>query len=200
MWRPSPRHIALALLLAGSIAFLLVSLRGPAAAPAGEGARHETTVVEANQAQTKRQLEPAAPADVDFGRYAALAQSDVFSEHRAEPPAPAKPPKPAPLPPLPGGEEAKPPEPKVDFAGWSYMGYIELDDQKLGLLQNDTSHSCEYLAVGDSFMGAKVEKVDREDIRLRSGASRTTLSRPRDFPVTPLAKAASPTPRPRQQQ
>ena len=61
------------------------------------------------------------------------------------------------LPPLPGGEEAKPPQPKVDLSGWSYMGYIELDDQKLGLLQNDTTHSCEYLAVGDSFMGAKVD-------------------------------------------
>jgi len=189
MWRPSPRHIVLALLLAASIAFLAVSLRGPGASSTGEGVRAKATAAEAGRTQTERKLEPAAPADVEFGRYAALARNDVFSELRAEPPPPAKKPKPAPLPPLPGSEENKPPKPKLDFSGWSYVGYIELDDQKLGLLQNDTTRTCEYLAVGDSFMGAKVEEMDRENMRLRSGSSRTTLNRPRDFPVTPLAKA-----------
>ena len=199
MPRPNPRHIVLAFLLAASIAFLLISLRATGARPAAEGDRQETKAADASQPQVARPLEPAVPEDVDFGRYAKLAQDDIFSERRAEPPPPPKKPKPAPLPPLPGSEQAKPPEPKVDFSGWSYMGYIELDDRKLGLLQNDTTHTCEYLAVGDSFLGAKVEKLDREDIRLRVGAARTTLSRPRDFSVTPLAKAAAPAPKPRQQ-
>ncbi|MCJ7749963.1 MAG: hypothetical protein MUQ65_02540 [Armatimonadetes bacterium] len=199
MPRPNPRHIVLALLLAASITFLLVSLRGTGARPAAEGDRQEAKAADASQPRAERPLEPAISDDADFGRYAKLAQADLFSERRAEPPPPPKPPKPASLPPLPGSAQAKPPEPKVDFAGWSYMGYIELDDRKLGLLQNDTTHTCEYLAVGDSFMGAKVETLDREDIRLRVGSSRTTLNRPRDFPVTPLAKAAAPAPAPRQQ-
>jgi len=199
MPRPNPRHIVLALLLAASIAFLLISVRGTRSRLTVQGDSQEAQAADASQPQVERPLEPAVPADVDFGRYAKLAQDDIFSERRAEPPPPPKPPKPAPLPPLPGSEQAKPPEPKVDFSGWSYMGYIELDDRKLGLLQNGTTHTCEYLAVGDSFMGAKVEQLDREDIRLRVGASRTTLSRPRDFSVTPLAKAAAPAPTPRQQ-
>jgi len=199
MPRFNPRHIVLALLLAASIAFLLISVRGTRSRLTVQGDWQEAKAADASQPQVERPLEPAVPADVDFGRYAKLAQDDIFSERRAEPPPTPKPPKPAPLPPLPGSEQAKPPEPKVDFSGWSYMGYIELDDRKLGLLQNDTTHTCEYLAVGDSFMGAKVERLDREDIRLRVGASRTTLSRPRDFSVTPLAKAAAPAPTPRQQ-
>jgi len=200
MPRPSPRYIVLALLLVASVAFLLVSLRGTGGRPDAEGDRQEAKAADASRPQAQRPLDPAVPDDVDFGRYAELAQADVFSESRAAPPKPPKPAKPAPLPPLPGSEQAKPPEPKANFSGWSYMGYIELDDRKLGLLQNDTTHTCEYLAVGDSFMGAKVEKLDREDIRLRVGSSRTTLSRPRDFSVTPLAKAAASAPRPRQQQ
>ena len=199
MRRPSQRHIVLALLLVASIAFLLVSLRGTGSRPGAEGDHQETSAVDASQMQAERPLDRAVPVEADFGRYAKLAQADVFSERRAEPPKKKKKSKPEPLPPLRGSEEAKPPKPKIDFSGWSYMGYIELDGQKLGLLQNDTTHTCEYLAVGDSFMGAKVEKLDREDIRLRQGSSRTTLSRPRDFSVTPLKKPAVAKPTPRRQ-
>ena len=78
-------------------------------------------------------------------------------------------------------------------------GYVELDGEKFGLLQNETTHTCRFLAVGESFMGAEVEKLDREDIRLRVGTSRTTLSRPRDFSITPLKTATSAPKAPRTQ-
>ena len=134
MPRPNPRHIVLALLLVASIAFLLVSLRGTGARSAAEGDREETKAADARQPQVERPLEPAVSQDVDFGRYAKLAQADVFSERRAEPITPPKKPKPAALPPLPGSEQAKSPKPKVDFSGWSYMGYIELDTVQSGRL------------------------------------------------------------------
>lgn len=199
MRMPSPRHIALALLLIGSVVFLLISIRGGGSGPAVQGDRPKTTAADVAPAQEEPALVSAVPDDVDYGRYAKLAQTNIFSERRAAPPPPPKVRKLDPIPPLPGSEPDRPITPKVDFSGWSYMGYVELDGRKLGLLQNDTTHSCEYLALGDSFMGAKVDRLDREDIRLSVGGSRTTLSRPRDFSVSPLDKQAGSTPAPRQQ-
>ncbi len=186
MRKPSARHLALALLFAASVAFLLHSLRSAAPLPSSEGGDSQTAPI---SSEPTRRLQPAVSAEVDFGRYAALANTNVFSERRSEPP-PKKPEKPKPPPPLPGSEQSKAREPKPDVAGWSYVGYIKVDGKPLGILQNDTTHTSKCLAVGDSFQGATVEKIDREAMVLGSGSSRTTLSRPRDFPVTPLDKTA----------
>ena len=197
MRTPSPRHIVLALLLAASVVFLWLSLRSTGSRQAAESERQEREAAAAAPTHAEKPLAPAAREDVGFDRYAKLAQADVFSETRAAPPPPPKSSAPLPPPPLPKGEQPAP-APKVDFSDWSYMGYVELDGEKLGLLQNETTHTCRFLAVGESFMGATVEELDREDIRLRVGTSRTTLSRPRDFSVTPLDPGASApkTPRP----
>lgn len=93
-----------------------------------------------------------------------------------------------PPPPLHLGPPPKPIERGPDLAGWSYVGYVRLDGVKLGVLQNDATGTVSFLGVGDTFMGAEVESLDRESIRLSAGSSSTTLSRPADFPVKPLER------------
>jgi hypothetical protein len=93
-----------------------------------------------------------------------------------------------PQPPFPPTRPSPPVPHGPDFTGWSYVGYVTLDDLQLGVLQNDATVSCNFLAVGDHFLGAQVESLDRESIRFRSGSSSTTLSRPRDFSISPLGK------------
>ncbi len=194
MWRPSRRQIALGVLLVGAVGFLVYSLRPPQAPKGKSKAKGAGALLET----AKEARRPAAPADADWKRYAALTGSNIFSEQRMLPP----PPKPIKLPPLPFPTPARPPEPpRPDVSGWSYVGYVTLDGKTIGILQNDTTHTCKYLAVGSDFMGATVEQVDREAMRLKSNGSVTTLSRPRDFPITPLSKGpGAPTPAPPQPQ
>jgi hypothetical protein len=200
MPRVSSRNLLLALLLAASVAFLLHALRGPKAArpPVQERVAESESGRRTPRSTAEGEVASAAPADADFGRYAALARIDLFSKQRT-PPKKQTTPLPPP-PPLPKNGNEKPPARKIDFAGWTYVGYIALDGKELGILQNDTTHTCEYLAVGDKFLGATVEALDRESMKLKSGRSRTTLSRPRDFSVVPLDTAAAarpPRPQPR---
>ncbi len=187
MQRPNARHVVLGALLLGSVLFLLHAVRGTG--PKGSSPEDQPQA-EASSVATAPDLRPAAPADVTFDRYAEVANTNVFAEGRSQPPK--KPEKLLPTPPLPQDKGAsKPPERKPDFAGWSYLGYLVIDGKQVGVLQNDTTKACKDLAVGDSFEGARVESIDRKAIRLRSGGSSTTLSRLKDFPVTPLEKTAS---------
>jgi hypothetical protein len=194
MRKPSGRHIVLGALLVGSILFLLREVRS--GAPGGIGGEEQAQAEGAAPAAVS-QLPPAAPRDVGRDRYEQLAKTNIFSERRSQPP-PSKPKPVPPPPPLPKANDQKkpPPKPKVDLVGWSYVGYVEMGGEFLAILQNETTSSCEDLAVGDTFQGATVEEITRESLRLRTGASRMTLSRPRDFPVTPLKKAAGGEPAP----
>ncbi len=195
MRRPSGRHIVLGALLAASILFLLHGM--PGTAPRGMGGEEQAEAESAAPAAAL-QLPPAAPWDADRDRYVELANTNIFSQRRSQPP-PSEPKPVPPSPPLPrepDDREAAPSEPKADLVGWSYIGYVEVGGELLGILQNETTLSCKYLAVGDRFQGATVEEISRESLGLRSGASRVTLSRPRDFPVTPLEKAAGGQPGP----
>ena len=190
MQRLSRRHAVLAILLVAAIGFFIYTLksgrpaRGPAASERGSQA------AQSRRLAAEQELRPAAPADVDFRRYASLASSGIFSERKVGPgPTSSQrkgtirtPPLPGSGPPSTGG----PPSVGPNLTGWSYAGYVALDGEEIGVLQNDSTMSCEYLAVGDRFMGAEVESLDRDSIRLRSGASTTSLSRPRDFSIKPL--------------
>jgi hypothetical protein len=190
----SGRHIVLGALLVGSILFLLRSQGIRDAAPPGPGGEEQAQAEGAAPAAAS-ELPPAAPWEVGFDRYAQLAKTNVFSQRRSQPP-PSKPKPVLPEPPLPkDNDSTPPPKPKVDLVGWSYVGYVEAGGELLGILQNETTLSCKYLAVGDRFEGATVEEISRESLRLRSGASPVTLSRPRDFPVTPLEKVPGGEPR-----
>jgi hypothetical protein len=199
MRKLSRTQIVLAVLLAASAVFLLVSLRGMPPRESGGRATGRGKQGRAAAKEAGQELQPAAPADVDFRRYASLASSNVFSENRSRPAVPGagkknviEPPKwPQPDATQPSG----PPMP--DFSGWTYVGYVALDGEKLGAIQNEATSAVHFLAVGDDFMGAEVQSVDRESMGLRSGGSTTTLSRPRDFPVKPLDNLGGAAPRQR---
>jgi hypothetical protein len=191
MQRLSRRQAVLAILLVGAIGFFIYALRSgrPVGRPAASG--RGSPAAQSGGVAAEQKLRPAAPADADFRRYASLASSGIFSERK---PSVAPQPKRGGLAPLPPFKRVTGPVPPVvppapNLTGWSYAGYVALDGEELGVVQNDSTMSCEYLAVGDRFMGAEVESLDRESIRLRSGASTTSLSRPRDFSVEPLGNA-----------
>jgi hypothetical protein len=137
---------------------------------------------------------------VDYSRYKRLAERSVFEPRRPPPPPPTKTEKkPQKQPDLPKFPK-NPPRPRLDLTGWSYVGYVVFDDVKVGIVQHESSDSVEYLTTGGQWLGAEVTEVTDELIRLTPGDSGgTTLSRERDFPVTPLDKRASQTPAARRQ-
>ena len=187
MQRLSRRHAVLAILLVAAIAFFVYTLRSGRLPRGRAASRGGSQATAASSGTPEQKLRPAAPADVDFRRYASLASSSIFSDRKVQPAPTSSKRRTIPSPPFPTGERS---EPVVtagsNLTGWSYVGYVALDGEELGVLQNDSTMSCEFLAVGDRFMGAEVESLDRESIRLRSGASTTSLSRPRDFSLKPL--------------
>lgn len=184
-------------LLLASAAFLLYSLlTARTRAGAGESLAAGRTG-DAGEQRIAAAIPAAVPDDVDFGRYRDLARTNVFSDRQASvaatptqktkvtdalpkfPTLPASPPT--------GTVTSKQP----DFAGWTYAGYVLINGEKRGLLQNDSSDTGKDLAVGEKFLGATVEEVTGRTIRLRSGRSPTTLSIPELYPIVPLDNSAS---------
>lgn len=190
---PSRRRVILAVLLCASVVFLLFSLRS--IRPPAAQARPQATSAD-EEKRTALAIPAAAPADVDFSRYQDLAKRNIFAE-RAPGGSPPKETRPGPPPVLPPFVPPSPPTPKLDLSGWSYLGYVVLDGKKLGILSQERSGRCEYVPVGGEFLGARVEDVNDQTIRFSFDSSQTTLSRARDFVVTPLEKRAAPAgPRP----
>jgi hypothetical protein len=68
---------------------------------------------------------------------------------------------------------------------------VELDGKRFGIVKNEGSDECRYLAEGGGFLGGKVEEITREAIRVRTNAGQTNVSRVRDFSLTPLTKAGA---------
>lgn len=203
MQRPSRRHIVLAVLLLGAIAFLVYSLMG-ASSPAGtEGALQlsEREVAQAADRGQDREPEPVVGWDVEFDRYQPMLRRSAFSERGAEPPPERE--KREPLPPPPPFEktpEEKEPAPRrIDFSGWTYAGYIVLNGKQMGLLQSESGDSLKELSVGDKFLGATVREITGEAMRLAYDSQTATLHRMGVFPLTPLDNAASEAGQPRRQ-
>ena len=185
------RNIALFVALLASAAFLVYSLRAtrpPEAAGSGESAEQQAS------ADEPRLTVAAAPAEADLARYGGVISRNIFVPYRPPAPRPdtsALPPlgsvpQPAPPPPPP-----KPPAPKVDVAGWSYVGYMTINGVRYGLLESESTRSWEQLKEGESFQGGKVEKIDATEIRFVSGSSHVSISRSERFPVLPLAGSAT---------
>jgi hypothetical protein len=197
MPRLSGRHVVYGVLLLASIVFLLYSVQtARTRAGAGEGLSAARTA-DAGEQRIAAAIPPAVPDDVDFGRYRDLARTNVFSDRQASA-APTSNAPPKAVQPLP--DFAKPQTPArettstgkpPDFAGWTYAGYVLINGEKRGLLQNDSSETGKDLAVGEKFLGATVEEVAGRTIRLRSARSVTTLSIPELYPITPLDNSAS---------
>ena len=200
MPRLSGKHLVYGVLLLGAVAFLLYSMQTAGNRPdAGEGLSAGRAGDAAEQ-EVAAAIPTAVPDDVDFSRYEDLARTNVFSDRRTSAPPTPKTQVKSPQP-LPDFSDVKPVPPKdpspprqSDFAGWTYAGYIIVNGEKRGLLQNDSSDTGRDFAVGEKFLGATVEEVTGRTIRLRSGRSVTTLSIPELVPIVPLDKSASATP------
>ncbi len=188
----SRTQLILGVLLVGSIVYLAITMRSSQSAPpsprptATRG--QEATASEGAKAQ--RTLHPAAPANADFRRYAALGSSSLFGA----PPLPPAPRKILPTPPMRTIAPPPRPRPRLDLSGWTYAGTVTLTGEqtgvvRLGILQNDATGGVSYLKVGDTFLGATVESVTPESIRFEFDGAVTTLSRPNDFSVLPLSGA-----------
>ena len=195
----SRRAIVLAVLFCVSVIFLLFSLRRPRL-PAARRAEAGRRAAAASRQQPAAAAIAAAPADVDFSRYEGLAKRSIFVPRGAK--APPKndkqgPVSPSALPPI-GPPRPEPPR-TLDLSGWSYLGYLVLDGNKVGIVQQASSGRSEYLPVGSSFLGARVQDANDKTIRFRFDSSETTLTRTRDFHLLPLDRgsAAAPAARPR---
>lgn len=193
MRKPEARHVILAILLCASAAFLIYSLVGGGSSAVERG-RASGQDDQGSAAAAAPTLQAAAPDSVGRKRYQIVLDRDIFKTGASRPQPPQQTRKPLPVPPLNKTQPAPaPPKPAIaDFSGWSYVGYVVLDGTKIGLLQHESSNSCEYRAVGEEFLGAKVESIDGEDLRLRAGSSQVTLSRERDFALLPLDKPPQP--------
>lgn len=189
--------MVLAIVLCAAAAFLVYTLnsaRPPQAKGRRTARRAITTAAPITMAQA---LPPAAPADVEYSRYEVIVQRNVFA-----PPAPPPPPvRKQPLPPLritppkpsnPTPPGPPPPPPPPSFPGWSYLGYVEINGKMLGILENAGDRSVEYVAVGDTFRGAKVDQVTPKQVQLSAGGAPATLARTETFNLVPLTKAAAP--------
>jgi hypothetical protein len=72
------------------------------------------------------------------------------------------------------------------------VGYVEIDGKMMGILQNLTDRTVEYLAVGDAFRSAKVMSVTATEISLKAGAAPpAVITRTQTFDLVPLEKGAS---------
>jgi hypothetical protein len=189
---PSGRHAVLGVLLVASAAFLLYSLRS-SRPRVTSGDDVAAQVASGAGEQEIAAVPPSTPDDVDFSRYRQLSQTNIFSARRSAPPKePKKTSKPLPTPPpIKPTNSTSPRTKQPDFTGWTYTGYIAIGGEKRGILQNESSDSYRDVPVGGKFLGATVEEVTGEGIRLRSGSSVTTLSTPDLFPVVPLDNRAS---------
>jgi hypothetical protein len=196
MPRLSGKHAVYGVLLLASIAFLLYSVQS-ARTGAGEGLAAGRTG-DAGAQRIAAAIPAAVPDDVDFDRYRDLARTNIFSDQRASAAPPPKAPTTA-VQPLPKFTKQTPaPETTSSskqsaFAGWTYAGYVLVNGEKRGLLQNDSSDTGKDFAVGDKFLGATVEEVTGQTIRLRSGKVVTTLRISDQYPIVPLDSSASAT-------
>jgi hypothetical protein len=194
-----PRYLMLAVMGLAAVMFLvytLVTVRrgaggGLEASGKGEGE------ASAGSASGKPRLVAAAPPSADMSRYQLLIDHNIFQPSGPKPPKEEPRRTVSPPPPLPRNGGTSGPAPREsgprrpDVSGWTYVGYVILDGETLGIVQNESNRSCQYLAVGDTVLGAEVETVTGEEMLLKAGASKVTLSRNRDFSVVPLDKGPS---------
>lgn len=198
MQKLNARRLALALVLCASLVFLLYALRGRGG-PGRSGRDTQPQLsAERPEAAVETAAAPRAIGDVDFSRYEEVARVNLFaprSSRRAQARTqPLRPP-----PPLPTSNDSPPstrpsrPRPP-DTNGWSYAGHVVIDGRVVGIVQNlenPVMPRCEYLAVGDSFLGATVTEITSDELRIGRGNAAAMLSRVTDFSLVPLARDAS---------
>jgi len=192
------RHVALAALLCGAIAFLAHTVMVTSRPASKARPKPQQSKASAGTEADEDRLQTAAPTDATFARYDGMVERNIFLPPRKPEPPPAKQEK---LPTFSKSTTPKTPSDTAkspDFAGWSYVGYVVIEGRTIGLLQNESSSSAREVAVGDEFLGATVEEITPQEISLKSRTTSVSLSVPRDFPVLNLSKGSSAEPsRPR---
>ena len=195
MKKLKPKQLGLIAVLVASIAFLFYTMTS---SPPASGKKRRAThkALAAALPESARPAIAAAPADAEFGRYEIILKRDPFNLPKPPPPPQVKflpplQPRPAPPQPTPPPQPAPAPQPP-SFPGWSYVGYIEINGKMMGILQNLSDRTVEYLAVGDGFRGATVTEVTATQISLKAGvAPPAVLARSQNFDLIPLDKGAS---------
>jgi len=198
MQKLNARRLALALGLCGSLAFLLYALRGMGAPGRSGGDTQPELGAARPEAAVETAAAPPAIGDVDFSRYEVVARVNLFAP-RSSRGAPARTEPLPPPPPLPtstnSGAATRPPRPRPpDTSGWSYAGHVVIDGRPLAIVQNLENAlmpRCEYLAVGDRFLGTTVTEITSDELRIGQGNAAATLGRVTDFSIVPLDRDAS---------
>ncbi len=187
MSRVSPRHILMGVFLVGALSYLgfVVKTTSPSSADKSD----KTPTAETGDTAT---LDLSIPPDPAFSRYEKVVERNIFAPPGAAAPKKKKKKVPPP-PPLPSGKKKSKPKPpaKPDLSGWSYVGWISLNGERIALLQNEANDSMKKLPEGAEFMGAKVKSIGATKLVLSSPGGDIQLSVPRDYPVVPLDKNAS---------
>jgi hypothetical protein len=212
MQKVSPKTILYLVLLAGSLAFLAYALRNRATPVPSETRKRPTmtvqggtrtpwgTTAEPAESAAPVRLIPAVEGEADFGRYRDVLTRNIFATAPSAGKAGGKPPKPEF--PKPYVQKVQLPQPPVippppSLAHWNYVGYMGINGQVQGVVQNEETNSVEQRPVGGEFFGYKVESVDREQMVFVHGTTRVTLTIAKeDFPITPLDQGAAPQPTP----
>ena len=191
MGRVSRRHIALGLLLCGAIAYLALVVKGASRSAAGNRPKEGASATD-QAARAKREADDLKlPEQQQFARYQETIARNIFA-----PPASPKPPdtkKVLPPPPLKAAPKtvSRPKPQPPDLSGWSYVGYMVIGDQRIGVLQNDGNDSMKEVPLGSQFLGAEVESITSDEIVFTSPGGNVRLSTPRDFPVVSLSKSSA---------
>jgi hypothetical protein len=212
MQKVSPKTILYLVLLAGSVAFLAYALRNRATPAPSETRKRPTmtvrggpttpwgTVAATTESAAPAHLTPAVEGEADFGRYRDVLTRNIFATAPSAakgqgPPVKAHPDKPF----VQKVQQPQPPviPPPPSLAHWNYVGYMGINGQVQGVVQNVETNSVEQRPVGGEFFGYKVESVDREQMVFVHGTTRVTLTIAKeDFPITPLDQGAAPQPNP----
>ena len=188
--------LTIAALLAGCCATLYVFARPkgdiPArgATPAAASTNRRFQVAQ-NTAQDGPSVEatPTVRRSVDF--YTGSVRGSMFT-------AP-QPPEPKPVPVVvvkkPAPPVVKPAPPVIvevkPFAEWTYTGTVQMDNTVMALLENTRTKEGQYVQQGDTFMGAQVESVSPQEVRLSSAGKPTMLAKSDNITVTPLDRSAA---------
>jgi len=178
-------------MLCGAIAYLAFVVKSASRSAAGNRSKEGASATD-QAARTKREADDLKlPEQQQFARYQETIARNIFA-----PPASPKPPdakKVLPPPPLqePAKTVSRPKLQPPDLSGWSYVGYMVIGDQRIGVLQNDGNDSMKEVPLGSQFLGAQVESIGSDEIVFTSPGGNVRLSTPRDFPVVSLSKSSA---------
>jgi len=191
MRRVSRRHIVLGLMLCGAIAYLAFAVRSTSRSAPGSRSKEGASATDRAAREKQEAQDLKLPQAEQFARYQETITRNIFAS-----PAPPKPQATTNVPPPPPlqapSQPVSPPRPQPpDFSGWSYVGYMVIGDQRIGVLQNEGNDSMTEVAVGGQFLGAQAERITSDEIVFTSPGGTVRLSTPRDFPVVSLSKSSA---------